>query len=107
MFIPLSTAVAQAHKRLFPDEPRRDPKTLQTIALALTALLPIYRRSTESQLTEPELEAERFAATSMDDLVVSKIRFESALEMLQFGSLDVARASLTLRQSPRAFSVLR
>jgi hypothetical protein len=107
VYIPLSKAVAQAHRRLFPDEPRREPKTLQTIALALTMLLPIYRRDTESQLTELELEAGRFAATSMDDLVVSQIRFEAALEMLQVGSLDVARVSLTLRQSPRAFSVRR
>jgi hypothetical protein len=107
VYIPLSKAVAQAHRRLFPDEPRREPKTLQTIALALTVLLPIYRRDTECQLTELELEAERFAATSMDDLVVSQIRFEAALEMLQVGSLDVARVSLTLRQSPRTFNVLR
>ena len=55
MYIPLSKAVAQAHRRLFPDEPVRDPKTLQTIALAFTALMPIYRASSEQQLTEPEL----------------------------------------------------
>ena len=107
MFIPLSSAVALAHRRLFPDEPHRDLKTLQTIALALTALLPIYRRSTEAQLTELEMVAERFAVISMDELVVSKVRFEAALELLQVGSLDLARASLTLRQSPRAISVLR
>ena len=107
MYIPLSKAVARAHRRLFPDEPRQNPRTLQTIALALTALLPIYRRSTECQLTEPELEAERFGATSMDELMVSQIRFEAALETLQMESLDLARASLTLRQSPRAFNVLR
>ena len=60
MYIPLSKAVAQAHRRLFPDEPVRDPKTLQTIALAFTALMPIYRASSEQQLTEPELLSERF-----------------------------------------------
>lgn len=99
-------AVAQAHKRLFPDEPR-DPKTLQTIALALTALIPIHRKSTETQLTEPELEAERFTASSMDELLVSKLRFEAALETMQIESLDMARASLTLRQSPRYLNVIR
>ena len=104
MLIPLSKAVAQAHRRLFPDEPQH-PRTLQTIALALTDLIPIYRG--DYQLTEPELLAERFTAASMDGLVVSERRFQAALETLQVQSLDVARASLTLRQSPRTFSVLR
>lgn len=101
MYIPLSKAVAQAHRRLFPDEPYRDPKTLQAIALALTALIPILRRDTEQELNEPELVAERFTEAGMELLVVSQIRFESALATLQIGSLDTARASLTLRQSPR------
>ena len=104
MLIPLSKAVAQAHRRLFPDEPQH-PRTLQTIALALTDLIPIYRG--DYQLTEPELLAERFTAASMDELVVSERRFQAALETLQVQSLDMARASLTLRQSPRTFSVLR
>jgi len=107
VYIPLSKAVAQAHRRLFPDEPYRDPKTLKIIALALTVLIPIYRRATESELTDPELEGERFNATSMEELMVSKVRFEAAVVTLQVGSLDIARASLTLRQSPRAFNVLR
>ena len=104
MLIPLAKAVAQAHRRLFPDEPQH-PRTLQTIALALTDLIPIYRG--DYQLTEPELLAERFTAASMDELVVSERRFQAALETLQVQSLDMARASLTLRQSPRTFSVLR
>jgi hypothetical protein len=104
VLIPLSKAVAQAHRRLFPDEPQH-PRTLQTIALALTDLIPIYRG--DYQLTEPELLAERFTAASMDELVVSERRFQAALETLQVQSLDMARASLTLRQSPRTFSVLR
>jgi len=105
VYIPLSKAVARAHRRLFPDEPRQNPRTLQTIALALTDLIPIYRG--DYQLTEPELLAERFTAASMDELVVSERRFQAALETLQVQSLDMARASLTLRQSPRTFSVLR
>jgi len=104
VLIPLAKAVAQAHRRLFPDEPQH-PRTLQTIALALTDLIPIYRG--DYQLTEPELLAERFTAASMDELVVSERRFQAALETLQVQSLDMARASLTLRQSPRTFSVLR
>ena len=107
MYIPLSKAVAQVYRRLFPEEIYRNPRTLQTIALALTALIPIYRCKSGCQLTEPELEAERFSAVSMDELMVSKVRFEAALDTLQMESLDLARASLTLRQSPRAFNVLR
>jgi hypothetical protein len=107
VYIPLSKAVAQAHRRLFPDEPSRDPRTLQTIALALTALIPIYRSKSGCELTEPELAAERFSTVSMDELMVSTVRFEAALKSLQIESLDLARASLTLRQSPRALNVLR
>jgi len=107
VYIPLSKAVAQAHRRLFPDEPHRNPRTLQTIALALTALIPIYQIRSGCQLTEPELAAERFGATSMDELMVSRIRFEAVLDTLQMESLELARASLTLRQSPRAFRILR
>ena len=107
MYIPLSKAVAQAHRRLFPDEPYRDPKTLQTIALAFTALMPIYRGHSDRELTEPELLSERFTESTMEQLTVSKVRFEAVLEALQVTSLDVARASLTMRQSPRLPSARR
>jgi hypothetical protein len=99
-FIALSKAVAQAHSRLFPDEPYRDPKTLHTIALALTALIPICWRDTQRELTEPELAVQRFTEAAMESLVVSKRRFEAALDTLQVASLEQARVSLTLRQSP-------
>ena len=107
VYIALSKAVAQAHRRLFPDEPNRDPRTLRTIALALSALMPIYRKSTQAQLTELELEAERFTAAGMEELMVSARMFQNALDAMQVESLDMARASLTLRQSPRPFNVLR
>jgi hypothetical protein len=99
--IPLSKAVTQAHRRLFPDEPYRDPKTLETIALALSALMPIYRANSETELTEPELLAERFSESAMERLAVSTVRLEAALVTLQVGSLEMARVTLTMRQSPR------
>jgi hypothetical protein len=101
VYIPLSKAVAQAHRRLFPDEPVRDSKTLQTIALAFTELMPIYRASSKQQLTEPELLNERFTESGMEELIVSKVRFDAVIATLQVASLDVARVSLTMRQSPR------
>jgi hypothetical protein len=100
IFIPLTKAVAQAHSRLFPDEPYKERRTLETIALALTALIPIHRRDSRRELTEPELAAERFTEAAMESLVVSKRRFEAALDTLQVASLEQARVSLTLRHSP-------
>ena len=107
MLIPLSKAVVQAHNRLFPDEPYRDPKTLRVIALALTALMPIHRLESGEELTEPELATERFTETNMGKLAVSQVRFDAALDTMQIGSLDLARASLTMRQSPRLSRAMR
>jgi len=104
-FIALSTAVVRAHSRLFPDEPYKDPRTLQVIALALTDLMPMYWRDARTgerhQLTEPELAAAQFTRAVMDLLSVPKVRFEAALATMQATSLDQARVSLTQRQSPR------
>ena len=105
MFIPLSQAVAQAHRRLFPDEPYQDLRTLQTIALALTELIPMYwqdaRTGERHELIEPELAAATFTPGAMKVLCVPKRRFEAALATMKVTSLDQARVSLTLRQSPR------
>src|SRR5262245_16493265 len=106
-FIELSKAVARAHSRLFPDEGYEDPRTLQVIALALTDLMPIYCREDHHQLTEPELVRERFTGAAMEKLLVSATRFQAALDTMQVPSLDQARASLTLRQSPRYLSARR
>jgi hypothetical protein len=104
-FIALSKAVARAHSRLFPEEPYKDPRTLQTIAFALTELLPMYWRDARTgerhQLTEPELAASTFTPAAMEVLTVPRRRFEAALDTLQVTCLNQARASLTLRQSPR------
>jgi hypothetical protein len=106
-FIPLSKAVARAHTRMFPDEPYKNPRTLQVIALALTELIPIHRGDTLRELTAMELTLERFAGSAMERFVVPKVRFEAALETMQDASLDQARASLTLRQCPRWASAAR
>jgi hypothetical protein len=108
-FIALSKAVVRAHSRLFPDESYKDPRVLQVIALALTELMPMYWRDARTgerhQLTEPELAAAQFSRAVMELLVVPKVRFEAAIQTLQATSLDQARASLTMRQSPRPASV--
>jgi hypothetical protein len=108
-FIELSRAVSRAHSRLFPDEPYKELRTLQVIALALTELIPMYWRDARTgerhQLTEPELAAAQFTRAMMDLVSVPARRFEAVLETMQAASLDQARASLTMRQSPRPFSV--
>lgn len=108
-FIALSKAVVRAHSRLFPDESYKDPRVLQVIALALTELMPMYWRDARTgerhQLTEPELAAAQFSRAVMELLYVPKVRFEAAIQTLQATSLDQARASLTMRQSPRPASV--
>jgi hypothetical protein len=43
----------------------------------------------------------------MEELMVSARMFQNALDAMQVESLDMARASLTLRQSPRYLNVLR
>lgn len=105
VYLPLSQAVLQAHRRLFPDEPYEDLRTLQTIALALTELIPMYWQDAHTgerhELIEPELAAASFTPAAMKILSVSRRRFEAALATMQVPSLEQARVSLTLRQSPR------
>lgn len=104
-FIELTLAVSRAHSRLFPDDPYKDLKTLQVIALALTNLVPMFWRDARTgerhQLTEPELAAAQFTRAMMALISVPKVRFEAALDTMQVASLDRARVTLTLRQSPR------
>jgi hypothetical protein len=115
-FIPLARAAALAHERLFPEQPSKDFKTLDVIALALSALVPLYQRDMESgalrALGEAEIAAGRFTrgATTLEFpdrpplryLVVSREQLPAAIETLTNDSLLAARVSLTLRQSPRA-----
>lgn len=107
VFISLSKAVAQVHSRLFPNEPFKDHKTLQAIALALTDQIPMYWRDARTgekhQLTEPELAAAQFTRSVMDLLLVPRKRFEAALVTLQVAALERAHASVTLRQSPAIY----
>lgn len=99
--IPLWEAAAVAFERLFPQEEERDARLLDVIALALSALIPIYTRNKESgalrELTETEMPFEDGRHE-----VVSLPQLERALKTIDLGSLDAARVSLTVRQSPRS-----
>jgi hypothetical protein len=99
--IALRSGVAVASERLFPGQPGDDPKLLSVIALALCSLIPIYKRDAQSgdvlELSEAELDAH----PSIGLLLVSLPHLEQALKRLDIGTLEAARVSLTLRQSPR------
>src|SRR5437016_4902583 len=117
-FIPLARAAAMVHERLFPEHPTKEAKTLDVIALALSTLLPLYRRDMESgalhAIPEADVAAGRFTrgATTLEIphrqplrfLVVSREALDRAARTLVRDSLAAARVSLTLRQSPRRFN---
>lgn len=115
-FIPLARAAALAHDRLFPEQPAKESKTLDVIALALSALIPLYQRDMESgalrAVSEADVAGGRFTrgATTLEFanrpplrfLVVSRAELPGAIEKLMSDSLGAGRVSLTLRQSPRS-----
>jgi hypothetical protein len=113
-YFPLARAAAIAHERLFPEQPTKDAKTLDVIALALSTLIPIYESEdggAPRALGEAELAAGRFTrgGTRLEVpgrapirfLMVSRSDLNDALEKLAQDALTAARVSLTLRQSPR------
>ena len=114
-FLPLARAAALAHERLFPDQPTKDAKTLDVIALALSTLIAVYQREESGALrlvSEPELAVGRFTRGAMRleiagrpplrFLAVSRSALYAAIEKLPQDALAGARASLTMRQSPRS-----
>lgn len=71
-YLPLARAAALAHEQLYPDQPHKETKTLDILALALSALVPLYQRDMDSgavrRLPEGELGAGRFTrgATTLE-----------------------------------------
>ena len=115
-FIPLARAAALAHERLFPDQPTKDFKTLDVIALALSCAMPLYQRDMKSgalhAVPQADVAAGRFTrgATTLEIphrpplrfLVVSRDGLRQAAETLVTDSVTAARFASTLRPSPRA-----
>jgi hypothetical protein len=114
-YIPLARAAALAHDRLFPEHPSKDTKTLDVLALALSALVRLYQRDMQTgalrPVTEEELTSGRFTRGAarlefanrepLRFLVVSREALGSAIDGLAQDTLLAGRLSLTLRQSPR------
>jgi hypothetical protein len=113
-FIPLARAAALAHDRLFPGQSVKDAKTLDLLALALSALIPLYQRDMETgalrALGEEDVAAGRFTRGAMRlefasrpplrFLVVSREQLGGAIETLVRDALVAARVGPTLRQKP-------
>ncbi|HUQ73973.1 MAG TPA: hypothetical protein VM183_04540 [Burkholderiales bacterium] len=114
-FLPLARAASLAHDRLFPEQPVKECKALDVIALALSALIPLYQRDTKSadlrKLTEAETAGGRFTrgATTLEFpdrpplryLVVARADLHRAIDTMAEDALIAGRVSLTLRQGPR------
>lgn len=104
-FIPLVRAAILAHERLFPGHAVKESKTLDLLALALSALIPLYRRDGDSaeRLGEAEIAAGRFTRGAarlefrdrppLGSLMVSREQLGGALETLVRDSLVAARLS--------------
>ena len=110
-FVPLARAAALAHDQLFPGQPVKESKALDIIALALSALIPLYQRDLETgrlrALSESELSTGRFTrgATTLEfrdrsplrSLVVSREQVFAAIEAVREDALLAGRVSLTRR----------
>jgi hypothetical protein len=88
-FIPLARAAIFAHDRVLPGYEVKDAKTLDLLALALSTLVPLYRRDERSD-----------AVARLDAAQLAEGRFTRGATRLEFrdraplGSLMVARAEL-------------
>lgn len=106
-FLPLGRAAILAHEKLFPGHAVKESKALDLLALALSSLVPLYRRDPKTdavqRLSEAEIAAGRFTrgATRLEfrdrpplgSLMVSREQLAGALETLVRDSLAAARLS--------------
>lgn len=110
-FIPLGRAAALAHERLFPGRATKESKALDLLALALSALLPLYQRDMDSgtlhRLDETAIAEGRFtrAGTTLEYanrpplrfLVVPRRELAAALDKLAEDALLAASLGSLIR----------
>lgn len=98
--IPLARAAALAHERLFPGSGVKDAKTLDVLALALSAHITLYQRDAEGgalrALKEEEIAPGRFTrgATRLEFAHRAPLRF------LMVSRAELYRAIETLARDP-------
>lgn len=114
-FIPLARAAAIVHERLFPEHATKESKTLDVIALAISAVVPLHRRDMESgavlPVSDEDIAAGRFSrgATTLElgarpplrYLVIGREDLARALEAIVRDSVTATRVGLTLRPASR------
>jgi hypothetical protein len=86
-FIPLARAAALAHDRLFPGHGVKDAKTLDVIALALSALVPLYQGNVENGML-----------AALDAGEIARGRFTRGATRLEFPDREPLRFLLVSRQ---------
>ena len=114
-YLPLARAAVLVHERVFPEEKHKEMKTLDLLALALSAVTTIYQSDDATGEIRP-LAAEEVAegvftrgATRLEFpdrptlrfLVVRRDALESAITALVEDPLVAGRVSLTLRQGAK------
>jgi len=86
-FIPLARAAALVHDRLFPGHGVKDAKTLDMIALALSALIPLYQG-----------DMEKGALTALEAGEIARGRFTRGATRLEFPNREPLRSLMVSRQ---------
>ena len=86
-FIPLARAAALVHERLFPGHGVKEAKTLDVIALALSALVPLYQGDVETG-----------ALTALAPEQIARGRFTRGAARLEFPNREALRFLLVSRQ---------
>ena len=85
-FIPLARAAALVHERLFPGHGVKEAKTLDVIALALSALVPLYQGNVETG-----------ALTALAPEEIARGRFTRGAARLEFANRQALRFLLVSR----------
>ena len=86
-FIPLARAAALVHDRLFPGHGVKDAKTLDVIALALSALIPLYQGDVENG-----------ALSALEPSAIARGRFTRGATRLEFPDRAPLRFLLVARR---------
>ena len=86
-FIPLARAAALVHERLFPGHGVKEAKTLDMIALALSALVPLYQGNVENG-----------ALTVLEAGEIARGRFTRGAARLEFPDREPLRFLLVSRR---------
>jgi hypothetical protein len=86
-FIPLARAAALVHDRLFPGHGVKDAKTLDVIALALSALIPLYQG-----------DMEKGALMALEAGEIARGRFTRGATRLEFPNREPLRSMMVSRR---------